>query len=334
VGDSMEVSAPTRILITGISGFLGGYLVEQCRARYPGATLFGVSRKTDSQRLTPALNGVTLIEADITHQDQMRDALARSQPGWVFHLAAQSSVAASWADPAATLRINAGGAVQLFEALRAEQMSPRVVLLGSGEQYGQVRPEENPIHEEVPFRPINPYGVSKSAQDLYGYQYFVAYALPVLRVRLFNSFGPRQADTFVVANFARQIALIEQGRMEPILSVGNLQAQRDFLPVADVAGALLAVAERGQPGQAYNIGSGQARSIGEILDMLLAHSTMSIRVRQDPARFRPADIQRLVADRGRLRSHTGWKPTIEVEDAIEQTLNYWRATLVNAYTQA
>ena len=327
----MEASVPTRILITGISGFLGGYLVEQCHARYPGATLFGSSRQAAARSTAPATNGVTLIEADITHEGQMRDALAQSQPDWVFHLAAQSSVAASWANPAATLRINAGGAVQLFEALRAEQMSPRVVLLGSGEQYGQVRPEENPIHEEVPFRPINPYGVSKSAQDLFGYQYFVAYALPVLRVRLFNSFGPHQADTFVVANFARQIALIEQGRMEPILSVGNLQAQRDFLPVADVAGALLAVAERGQPGQAYNIGSGQARSIGEILDMLLAHSTMPIQVRQDPARFRPADIQLLAADTARLHCHTGWTPSILPEDALEQTLNYWRAKLAHSY---
>ena len=321
---SMETSTPSRILITGISGFVGGYLAEQCRVLYPGAKLFGVSRRTVSQNAAPAMSDVTLIEADITHQDQIRYALAQSQPDWVFHLAAHSSVAASWADPASTLRMNAGGAVQLLEALRAEHLSSRVVLVGSGEQYGQVRPEENPIHEEIAFRPINPYGVSKAAQDMYGYQYFVAYALPIMRVRLFNSFGPRQAEMFVVANFARQIALIEQGRMEPILTVGNLEARRDFLAVEDVAGALLAVAQRGQPGQAYNIGSGRAYSIGQILEMLLAQSTRSIQVRQDPARLRPADIQLLVADISRLQSHTGWEPTIKLEAAIVHILNYWR----------
>jgi len=177
------------------------------------------------------------------------------------------------------------------------------------------------------FRPISPYGVSKSAQDLYGYQYFVAYGLPVLRVRLFNSFGPRQTEKFVVANFARQIALLEQGQKEPVLTVGNLQAQRDFLHVEDVARALLAVAQRGQTGQAYNIGSGRACSIGEILDILLRYSTISIQVREDPARLRPIDIPLLVADISRLHEHTGWKPVIEVEYAIEQTLNYWRTAV-------
>lgn len=326
----MEVPTPSRILITGFSGFMGSYLIEQCRAFYPDTRLFGVCRHLTSLTASDDTKDVTLIAADITHPEQMRHAVAQSQPDWVFHLAAQSSVAASWVDPASTLRINAGGAIQLFEALRAEHLSPRVILVGSGEQYGLVRPDENPIREESAFRPISPYGVSKSAQDLYGYQYFVAYALPVLRVRLFNSFGPRQSELFVVADFARQIAMLEQGKMEPVLTVGNLQAQRDFLPVEDVARALLAVARRGQPGQAYNIGSGRARSIGEILETLLAHSTTSLQVRKDPARLRPADVPLLVADISHLYEHTGWEPVIDVEYALEQTLNYWRAVVARS----
>jgi GDP-4-dehydro-6-deoxy-D-mannose reductase len=323
----MEVPTPTRILITGVSGFIGSYLVEQCRALYPDTKLFGVCRHATPRDTAPDTKDVTLIAVDITHPEQMRQAMAQSQPDWVFHLAAQSSVAASWADPASTLRINAGGAVQLLEALRAEHLSPRVILVGSGEQYGLVRPEENPIREEVAFRPINPYGVSKSAQDLYGYQYFVAYGMPILRVRPFNSFGPRQTESFVVADFARQIALIEQGKMEPVLTVGNLQAQRDFLPVKDVAHALLAVARRGEPGQVYNIGSGHARSISEMLEILLTHSTTSIQVRQDPARFRPVDVPLMVADISRLHAHTGWEPVIDPAYALEKTLNYWRAVV-------
>src|SRR6266568_1235578 len=156
-------------------------------------------------------------------------------------LAAQSSVAASWNDPLSTLQVNAGGAIHLLEALRAERLSPRVLLVGSGEQYGLVKPEENPINEDSLPRPINPYGVSKLAQDLYGYQYFITYGLPILRARPFNHFGLRQTATFVVADFARQIVLIEQGKVEPILSVGNLQTRRDFLPVEDVVRADLAI---------------------------------------------------------------------------------------------
>lgn len=325
----MEVSTPSRILLTGFSGFVGSYLVEQCQAMYPDAKLFGVSRHPPSHIADSDTQRMTLIPADITNAAQMRYAVAQSQPDFIFHLAAQSSVAASWADPASTLQINAGGAIQLLEALRAEHLSPRILLVGSGEQYGLVRPEENPIREEAAFRPISPYGVSKSAQDLFGYQYYMTYKLPVLRVRPFNSFGPQQTETFVVADFARQIALIEQGEIEPVLTVGNLQAQRDFLPVEDVVRAFLAIAQRGHPGQAYNIGSSRAYSIREILDILLAHSTMPIEIRQDPARLRPSDIPLLVADTSRLRAHTGWEPAINLEHALKQTLNYWRTVVAH-----
>ena len=325
----MELPSPTRILITGISGFIGRYLVEQCRAWYPEAELFGVCRHATIPGTSPDTNTnhVTLIEADITNLKHMRLAVAQAQPDWVFHLAAQSSVAASWTDPASTLRVNAGGAAQLLEALKLERLSPRVILAGSAEQYGMVRREENPIGEEAAFRPVNPYGVSKAAQDLYGYQYFVAYALPILRVRLFNSFGPRQSESFVIANFARQIARIEQGQLEPVLMVGNLQAQRDFLAVEDVVRALLTIAQRGQPGEAYNVGSGQARSIADMLGMLLARSTTSIQTRQDPSRFRQVDVPLLVAGISHLHADTGWEPTIPIEQRLEATLNYWRAVV-------
>src|SRR5579864_9003004 len=241
----METAAPSRILITGFSGFLGSYLIAQCRATYPEARLFGICKSRLSRSDASNRLDITPIIADITHAEQMRHAVAQSQPDCVFHLAAQSSVASSWADPASTLLINAGGTLQLLEALRAERLSPRIILAGSGEQYGMARPDENPISEECPFRPISPYGVSKSAQDLIGYQYFVAYNLPILRARLFNTFGPRQSALFVVADFARQIARIEQGNIEAVLTVGNLQARRDFLPVEDAVQALLALAQRG-----------------------------------------------------------------------------------------
>lgn len=330
----MTMSIPSRILITGCTGFVGGYLVEQCRIRYPQAELFGLSGHSTFHTAKPGMSGVKLLVADITQPESIRKVVARSQPDLIIHLAAQSSVSASWKDPLGTLKVNAGGTIHLLEALRSEQLTPRVVLIGSGEQYGMVRPEDNPIREECPFRPANPYAVSKAVQDLYGYQYFVAYGLPILRARPFNHFGPRQSSTFVVANFARQIALIEAEKAEPVLSVGNLQARRDFLPVEDVVAAYLAVAEQGQPGEAYNIGSGQARSIRAILVLLLTFTGTAIQLREDPARLRPVDVPLLEANTSRLRADTNWEPAVQFEFALQRTLDYWRTVVTSdSYTR-
>jgi len=317
---------PSRILITGCRGFVGGYLLARCRERYPQAILFGL---TESLSGGAELPGVQLLQADISQQDAVGQAIAQSRPDLIVHLAAQSSVALSWQDPLGTLKINAEATVYLLEALREQHLQPRVVLVGSGEQYGMVRMEENPVREESPFRPANPYAVSKAVQDLYGYQYALAYHLPIVRARPFNHFGPRQAQTFVIASFARQIALIEAEQMPPVLSVGNLQARRDFLPVEDVVDAYLALAEHGHPGEAYNIGSGRARSIRSILDLLLNMARRPIEIAEDPARMRPVDVPLLEADIARLREHTNWEPAVPFELALEHTLDYWRAKVAS-----
>jgi GDP-4-dehydro-6-deoxy-D-mannose reductase len=319
------VSIPSRILITGCTGFVGKYVVAACRRCYPDAKLFGLaSHRASAPHRTDDL---TLLRADITQRDAVQPIVAQARPDLVIHLAAQSSVATSWKDPLTTLRVNAEGTVHLFEAIRAEHLSPRILLVGSGELYGMIHPEDNPIREECPLRPANPYAVSKATQDLYGYQYFVAYGLPIIRMRPFNHFGPGQPPTFVIARFARQIALIEAGKAEPRLSVGNLQAQRDFLPVEDVVMAYMALAEHGQPGEAYNIGSGQAYSIRAILDQLLSLARFPIEVYQDPALLRPVDVPLLQADTSRLRAHTGWQPALSFAEALQHTLEYWRSII-------
>jgi GDP-4-dehydro-6-deoxy-D-mannose reductase len=251
-------------------------------------------------------------------------AVADARPDLVIHLAAQASVAASWADPAQTLLTNAGATIHLLEALRATAPNARILLIGSGEAYGAVRAEENPIAEDHPLQPVNPYAVAKATLDMLGYQNFAAYGLAVCRLRPFNSFGPRQSPAFVVASFARQIAAIEAGAAEPVLHVGNLEALRDFLPVEDVAQAYLAVAERGHPGAAYNVGSGQGRTIKSILERLLSWARVPIDVRADASRLRPADVPALVADTTRLRTHTGWAPLADFDEALRRTLEYWR----------
>ena len=322
--------SPTRILITGFSGFVGSHLVEYCRTLYPHVKLFGLGRAFSFLSTDAEGNDVIQLTGDITDYERLRQVVVQTQPDLIFHLAAQSSVATSWTDPFSTLHVNAGGTIHLLEALRAEHVTSRVILVGSAEQYGRVQPEENPVREESPFRPITPYGVSKVSQDYYGYQYYAAYDMPILRVRPFNHFGPRQESSFVIAGFARQIAFIEAGKSEPILLVGNLQAKRDFLAVQDVVRAYLAIAERGKPGAAYNIGSGRARSVEAILDTLLTHARVLIQVRQDPTRLRPVDTPLVVADTSRLREDTGWEPIIDFEQAIEQTLDYWRQIATQA----
>src|SRR5258708_6424312 len=316
---------PSRILITGYSGFVGGYLVELCHTYYPDAALFGLSEHPNRSGATPGMRDLIPLTADITEPEPMRRAVARAQPDVVFHLAGQPSVAASWADPVRTLWVNAAGVIHLLEALRAEHLTPRVVLVGSGEQYGMVRPEDNPIREECVFRPANPYAVAKAAEDLYGYQYFVAYGMQVVRVRPFNHFGPRQAAAFGVASFARPIAEVEAGKAEPMLLVGNLTARRDFLPVEDVVRAYVALADRGRAGEAYNVGSGLARSIQEGLDRLLSRARVAIQVREHPSRLRPVDVPVVMADTTRLRADTGWAPSTDFEGALDRTLDYWRA---------
>ena len=320
------METPSHILITGYTGFVGSYLVEQCRQRYPRAALFGLAGQ--APRLVQE-DTVQLLVADISRREEVQQAVAQAQPDLIFHLAAQSSVALSWQDPLETLKVNTEGAVHLLEVLRSEQLTPRIVLVGSGEQYGMIRPEDNPIREECPFRPANPYAVSKAAQDLYGYQYFAAYGLPIMRARPFNHFGPRQSPTFVIASFAQQIARIEAGLAEPVLHAGNLEARRDFLPVEDVVDAYLALAERGQPGEAYNIGSGQARSIQSILDLLLTFTDVAVNVYIDPARVRSVDTPLLEADTSRLRAQTGWEPGVPFEAALQRTLEYWRAVVAS-----
>jgi GDP-4-dehydro-6-deoxy-D-mannose reductase len=323
-----------RILITGASGFVGHHLVERLRAEYPSAAIFGFSHVAHPVDDVFAHAQLTMMTGDIRSLADVRAAITGAHPDWIFHLAGQASVAASWNDPATTLAINAGGAINLLEAVRAEELSPRVVLVGSGEQYGVVPAEDNPIKETYPPAPVNPYAVAKQAQDLFGYQYWVSYRLPVIRARAFNHFGSFQDNAFVVASLAQQIAEIEAGHRPPTLFVGNLEARRDFLPVGDVVRAYIALAERGTPGSVYNVGSGAARSISELLDILLSFAKLPIEVQRDPARFRLLDIPLIEADITHIRAEIGWEPQIPLDLALRETLDYWRAKTGNVAAQS
>ena len=322
---------PQRILITGYHGFVSYYLTLACARAYPDAYLFGLTHAA-SRRPIPGATGatadepaVTEIAGDIADDGEMRQAIEQARPDLIFHLAALSSAAVSWRDPAGVLRVNAIGFTRLIAAIQAANVESRVVVVGSGEQYGVVPPEQNPINEETPFHPANPYAVSKAAQDYLAAVFSSGYGLDLVRARAFNHFGPRQSDDFVIASFARQIALMELGRVEPVLRVGNLSARRDFLPVESVVEAYLALAERGHAGEAYNVGSGVAHAIEEIVRILLDFAATPITTQVDPERFRPVDAPVLCADVTKIQRDTGWRPDLQLAEALRATLDYWRA---------
>ncbi len=310
-------------LITGVSGFVGGYLAKAALDEGGFACVHGTCFG-DAENVMPGLP-IELHELDILDRAGAEALISTLKPAVILHLAALSSPALSFQKPELTFDINVKGALNVLEAVRAHAPEARVVLVGSSDQYGDTPlPENGAVLESLPFRPATPYAASKAAQDSLGRIYAKAYGLNIIMTRSFNHAGPRQGDAFVLSSFARQIADIEYGRAEPVLYVGNLDARRDFSDVRDVVRAYVALADRGAPGEAYNVGSGKAYEIRSLLGMLLSLSSARIEVRSDPARMRPSDTPLLVCDNAKLVAATGWKPEIAIEQTLEDILNYWR----------
>ncbi len=314
-----------RVLITGITGFAGGHLAAhlmECGGfDIHGAALDGGYGLDFLPRRVP----VTLT--NLQDPQAVEALLEEVQPQHIYHLAAQANVPAAWEDPWGTFENNVRPELNILGTMARQKLSCRLLVVASNEIYGAVPPERLPVNEDAPLRPVNPYGVSKAAQDLLALQFHLSHGLDIIRVRAFNHLGPRQGPQFVAASFARQIAEIEAGMRAPVLYVGNLGAQRDFTDVADVVRAYALLMEKGESGQAYNVGSGRAHSIRELLDVLLSMSSVSIRVEVDPQRTRPVDAPLIVADITRLQRATGWQPTISFEESLQRVLAYWRAVV-------
>ncbi len=315
----MNPDSASVALVTGASGFAGQHLT----AALASATVWeviGTSRRTgqSSER-------VRSVACDMRDADLVKRVIDRYRPDTVFHLAAQSYVPKSVADPGATLANNILGQVNLFEAILSVGIQPRILVVSSSEIYGAVDAGALPVDEDAALRPGNPYAVSKATQDLLGYQYAASAGLDIVRVRPFNHSGPGQSDRFVLSGFARQVADAESERVEPSILTGNLDAERDFLDVRDVVRAYLLAVERGVSGEAYNISSGAPRRIGDLLDMYLGMATRQLTVRHDPARMRPSDTPIIYGDSTRFRAATGWAPQITIEQTLADTLDYWRS---------
>lgn len=306
-----------KALITGINGFVGGYLqkeLEQQGYQVAGTYLPG------------AMQAMPLhyYPVDLLQPEQIQQLIQQWQPDEIYHLAGQSSVALSWQQPSKTMEINVNGTLHLLEAVRQYKPDCKVLIVGSSDEYGPVQQEDCPVNESHPLQPVSPYGISKMTQEKLAQLYAHAYQMNIILVRPFNHIGPGQNTGFVVADFASRIADIEQGKTEPVLHVGNLHSWRDFTDVADVVAAYILLMQHGMPGEVYNVGSGQAVEIQQILDQLLALSTVDIKVEIDQKRYRPIDVPLVVCDNSKLVACTGWHPKKSLQQTLLETLNYWR----------
>lgn len=316
-----------KALITGITGFVGSHLSEFLLDK--GIEVYGTVRfRSRMENIEHIKDKLRLIEADMQDAHSLQVAINQSEPDFVFHLAAQSFVPMSWRAPSETLQTNIVGTSHLLEAIRKSKFSPTVQIAGSSEEYGLVYPDEVPIRENNPLRPLSPYGVSKVAEDLLGWQYAKSYGMKVIRTRAFNHTGPRRGEQFVTSNFAKQVVEIEKGKKKPEISVGNLNARRDFTDVRDVVRAYWLSVNKCKPGEVYNICSENAVTIQYVLDLLLSLSkSKAINVVKDPERMRPSDVEVLQGNCSKFKNETGWKTEIPFEKTMEDLLNYWRARI-------
>lgn len=313
-----------KALITGITGFVGSHMAQYLLKE--GIEVHGILRwRSKMDAIADFKNDLHLHEGDLLDAHSLYSIIEKIKPDYIFHLAAQSFVKSSWSSPANTIEINMVGSCNLFEAVRKVGLPDTVIQIAcSSEEYGMVYPEETPMKETNPLRPLSPYAVSKVGMDFLGYQYFASYGLKVIRTRGFNHTGPGRGHVFAESTFAKQIAEIEKGVKEPIVYVGNLDAQRDYTDVRDMVRGYYAAVQKCEPGEVYNICQGKTWTIKWVLDYLLSQSKMQIEVREDPERMRPSDVEILLGDNSKFCEKTGWKPEIPIEQTLTDLLNYWR----------
>ena len=314
-----------RVLITGITGFVGSHLADYIIAKPEAIEVYGLARwRSPLDNIKHLLSVVNLKYGDLADQGSLIRILQDVKPDYIFHLAAQSYVVTSFDAPIDTLQTNIIGTANLLEAVRISKLDPTILICSSSEVYGQVEESDIPIKENCPFRPASPYAVGKVGEDMIAFQYWRSYGIKTIRTRMFSHEGPRRGEVFVMSNFAKQLAMIEKNSQLPIVKVGNLDSVRTFADVRDTVRAYW-MAMKCPPGEVYNIGGDETMTMEEMLDrLLLLSSVKHIKIEVDPKRLRPSDVTLQIPDTTKFRNATGWKPEIPFEKTLKDTLDYWR----------
>lgn len=309
-----------KAIIIGAAGFVGGYLINHLKDDMKWEIY---ATKLSMEKIER--KDIEVYNLDILNKEEIIKIFEKIKPDYVFNLAAQSSVSLSWKNPLLTIDINIKGVINILDAVREiDKYNPRIILIGSSEEYGNVKEDEIPVKEENNLRPGNIYAVTKVCQNMIGKIYSDAYGMDIVNVRAFNHIGPKQAPIFVVSDFCKQVSEIEKGLREPIMYTGNLEAKRDFTDVRDIVRAYSALALNGKRGETYNVGSGKAVSIKKILDIILKNSVKNIEIRRDEKRYRPIDIPIIEADIEKLKKVIDWKSEILLKESVKEILDYWR----------
>lgn len=306
-------------IIIGGAGFVGHYLIKELTQK-AGIDVFVT--KLESERIKN--ENCTVVNLDITSFDSTLEVIDKIKPDFIYHLAAQSSVALSWKMPQKTYEINVIGTINILQALKQLKSEARMLFIGSGEQYGIFSPERLPLKEDCPLCPQNIYAETKASAERLCLLYNKAYGLDIICVRAFNHIGAMQSDIFVAADFAHQVARIEKGRQEPVIKTGNLSAVRDFTDVRDVVKAYILIMEKGYKGEVYNVGGSSVMPVSILLDTLIRHSDVKIKRETDEKKLRPVDIPEIYCDITKLKSHTGYKVKYPIEETLLWVLDYWR----------
>jgi len=319
-----------KVLITGITGFVGSHLADYILKESPEIKILGLMRwRSPKTNIKHILDKIELCYGDLLDIPSLETILEKYRPDVIFHLAAQSYVVFSFLAPIATLKANVIGTANLLEAVKKLKLNsnynPIVHICSSSEVYGQVKQDEVPIKENNPFRPASPYAVSKVGEDMLGFQYWLSWKIKTIRTRMFTHTGERRGDVFVVSNFAKQIAAIEAGLQQPTIKVGNLESIRTFLDVKDAVGAYWLMVQKCPAGEIYNIGGIETMTVREMLQKLLKLSTVkNIAIKIESKRLRPSDVTLQIPCVDKFIKATGWKPEIPFDRTLEDTLNYWR----------
>ena len=306
-------------LIIGGAGFVGGYLIDHLTKNLKWDVHV---TKLDTETIDKKYCEVCNL--DILNFLELKKLIKEINPDCIFHLAAQSSVSVSWEKPNLTVDVNINGCINLLEAVRSLNINPKILLVGSAEEYGKITDDINIVKESHSINPSNIYAATKACQNMIGKIYSDAYDMDIVMARSFNHFGPKQAPIFVVSDFCKQVAEIEKNLKDPVIRVGNLSVFRDFTDVRDIVRAYSLLIQKGIKGETYNVGSGKAIKIKDILNIILEESGCKINIERDQDRFRPVDVPVIKADISKIVNTTGWSLQIDIRTTVKDTLNYWR----------